>query len=90
MSLDLASMHCVTPTKGGPTMAKRNKQSSNVRKRKGATTRPKAKKAAGEATKRVLARAKPKRVAAKKAAPPVAAAVETVAVEVIEQPAPAK
>jgi hypothetical protein len=64
-------------------MAKRKKQSSKVQ------ARPKAKKAAGKATKRVVAKAKPKRAAAKKAAPPVAAAVETVAVEVIEQPASA-
>jgi hypothetical protein len=70
-------------------MAKRKKQSSKVQKRKGATARPNAKKAAGKATKRVVAKAKPKRAAAKKAAPPVAAAAETVAVEVIEQPAPA-
>jgi hypothetical protein len=70
-------------------MAKRRKQ-SKVQKRKGAPARPKAKKAAGKATKRVVAKAKPKRAAAKKAAPPVATAVETVAVEVIEQPAPAE
>jgi hypothetical protein len=70
-------------------MAKRKKQSSKVQKKKGATARPKAKKAAGKATKRVVAKAKPKRAAAKKAALPVAAAVETGAVEVIEQPAPA-
>ena len=38
--------------------------------------------------KRAVARAKPKRVPVKKAARPVAPAVETVAVEVIEQPAP--
>jgi hypothetical protein len=69
-------------------MAKRKKQSSKVQKKKVATARPKAKKAAGKATKRVVAKAKPKRAAAKKVAPPVAPAVETVAV--IEEPAPAE
>jgi hypothetical protein len=48
--------------------------------------------ARGKATKRTVARAKPKRAPVKKAArkvkQPVAPAVETVAVEVIEQPAP--
>jgi hypothetical protein len=77
----------------GPTMAKRKKQSSKVQKKKGATARPKAKKAAGKATKRTVAKAKvakakPKRAAVKKAARPIAMVVETVAVEVIEQPAP--
>jgi hypothetical protein len=47
---------------------------------------------AAKATKRMVASAKPKRTAAKKAArrmkQPVAPVVETVAVEVIEQPAP--
>ena len=81
---------CVATTKGGPTMAKRKKQSSKVQKKKAAKARPKAKKAAGKATKRVVAKAKPKRKAAKKAAPPVATAVEIVAVEVVEQPAPAE
>ena len=48
----------------------------------------------GKATKRTVARAKPKRTPVKKAAwkermkQPVAPVVETVAVEVIEQPAP--
>ena len=70
-------------------MAKRKKQSSKVQKRKGAKARPKAKKlskaARGKAaTKRAVARAKPKRAPVKKAARPV----ETVAVQVIEQPAP--
>ena len=77
-------------------MAKRKKQSSKVQKRKGATARPKAKKlskaARGKATKRAVARGKPKRAPVKKAARkvkrPVTSAVETVAVEVIEQPAP--
>jgi hypothetical protein len=74
-------------------MAKRKKQSSKVQKRKGAKARPKAKKLskAGRgkvAAKRAVAKAKSKRASAKKAARPVASAVETVAVEVIEQPAP--
>jgi hypothetical protein len=74
-------------------MAKRKKQSAKVQKRKGAKARPKAKKLpkatrGKAAAKRVVARAKPKRAPVKKAARPVAPAVETVAVEVIEQPAP--
>jgi hypothetical protein len=71
-------------------MAKRKKQSSKVQKKMGATARPKAKKAARgkAAAKRAIARAKPKRAPVKKAARPAAPAVETVAVEVIEQPAP--
>ena len=74
-------------------MAKRKKQSAKVPKRKGAKARPKAKKlskaARGKAVaKRAVARAKPKRAPMKKATLPVAPAVETVAVEVIEQPAP--
>ena len=69
-------------------MAKRRKQSSKAQKKKGAKARPKPKKAAAKATKRVLAKAKPKRAPAKKAARSVAPAVETVAVDVIEQPAP--
>jgi hypothetical protein len=69
-------------------MVKRKKRASKVQKKKGPTARPKAKKAAGKVIKRVVAKAKPKRAAAKKAAPPVTAVVETVAVEVIEQPAP--
>ena len=72
-------------------MAKRKKQAS-VQKRKGATARPKAKKlskaARGKATKRAVARGKPKRAPVKKAARPAAPTVETVAVEVIERPAP--
>jgi hypothetical protein len=72
-------------------MAKRKKKSSKVQKRKGPTTRPKAKKlskaAQGKAVaKGAVAKAKPRRPAAKKAAPPVATTVETVAAEVIEQP----
>ena len=73
-------------------MAKRKKQSSKVQ-RKGAKARPKAKKLSKAtrgkaAAKRAVARAKPKRTPMKKAALLVAPAVETVAVEVIEQPAP--
>ena len=73
-------------------MAKRKKQSSKVQKRKGAKARPKAKKLSkarrGKAVaKGAAARTKPKRAQVKKAARPVAV-VETVAVEVIEQPAP--
>jgi hypothetical protein len=71
-------------------MAKRKRKSSKVQKKKGATARPKIKKAAGKVAKRVVTKAKPKRAAARKAAPPVAAVAETVAVEVIEQPAPAE
>ena len=69
-------------------MAKR-KKGSKVQKRKGAKARPKARKVAksAKATKRT---AKPKHAPVKKAAPkvkqPVAPAVETVAVDVIEQP----
>jgi hypothetical protein len=74
---------------GDSTMAKRKKQSAKVQKKKGAKARPKAKKAAAKVTKRVVAKAKRKRAAPKKAPAPVAAAVETVAVEVVEQPAPA-
>jgi hypothetical protein len=77
-------------------MAKRKKQSSNVKKRKGATARPKAKAARGKAPAKRTARAKPKRAPVKKAArkeirrmkQPVAPAVDTVAAEVIEQSAP--
>jgi hypothetical protein len=73
-------------------MAKRKKQSSKVQKRKGAIARPKTKKlskaARGKgAAKRAVAKAKSKRASMKKAARPVASAVKTVAVEVIEQPA---
>ena len=73
-------------------MAKR-KKASKVQKRKTATAHGKSRKVRGaKATKRSVARAKPKRAPVKKAArrmkQPVAPAVETVAVEVIEQPAP--
>jgi len=72
-------------------MAKR-KKASKVQKKKGATARPKARKPskAAKATKRTVAKAKPKPAPVKKAPrkvkQPVAAVVETVAVEVIEQP----
>ena len=71
-------------------MAKRKKQ-SKAPKRKAATARGKARKVAKTA-KRTVAKAKPKPAPAKKAARkvklPVAPVVETVAAEVIEQPAP--
>jgi len=74
-------------------MAKRKKQSLKVQKRKGAKARPKAKKpskaARGKAaTQRTVARAKQRAPAKKRMKQPTAPAVETVAVEVIEQPAP--
>jgi hypothetical protein len=77
-------------------MAKRKKR-SKVQKRaklRISAKRGKARKAAtaAKATKRPLAKAKPKRAPVKKAArkvkQPVTPVVETVAVEVIEQPAP--
>jgi hypothetical protein len=75
----------------GTIIAKRKKQSSKVQKGKEAAPSKarKVSKAARKATKRIAAKAKHKRAAAKKAAPPVATATETVAVEVIEQPASA-
>jgi hypothetical protein len=95
LSLDLASMRLRSANQNrGPTMAKRKKQSSKVQKKKGAKARPKAKKpskaARGKAAaQRTVARAKPKRAPAKKRMKhSTAPAVETVAVEVIEQPAP--
>ena len=81
-------------------MANRKKRSKVQKRgklpRRKSATRGKARKvsksARGKATKRTVARAKPKRATVKKAArkvkQPVAPAVETVAVEVIEQPAP--
>ncbi len=74
-------------------MAKRKKRSAEVQKREAAKARPNAKNlskaARGKvAAKRAIARAKPKRAPVKKVARPVAPAVEAVAVEVIEQPAP--
>jgi hypothetical protein len=77
-------------------MAKR-KKAPKVQKRanlRSSAKRSKARKAAkaAKALKRTVAKAKPKPAPVKKAArkvkPPVAPAVETVAVEVIEQPAP--
>ena len=78
-------------------MAKR-KKASKVQKRaklrRGSSAkRGKARKAeASKATKRTIASAKPKRATVKKAArkvkQPVTPVVETVAIEVIEQPAP--
>ena len=72
-------------------MAKR-KKASKVQKRKGATARPKGRKVSkstrGKVTKRtvVSAKAKPVKKAARRIKQPVVAAVETVAVEAIEQP----
>jgi hypothetical protein len=76
-------------------MAKR-KKASKLKKRKGATAHPKARKLSkasrAKATKRTVAKTKPKRApvktAARKVKRPVTPVVETVAVEVIEQPAP--
>ena len=76
-------------------MAKRKKQ-SKAPKRKAATARGKAHKvgkaARGKVTKRTVAKAKPKPAPVKKAArkvtQPVARAVETAVVEMVEQPAP--
>ena len=67
-------------------MAKRKKQSSKALKRRGTTARPKSKAARGKVTKRTVARAKPKGAQVKKAAGPVTAAVETVAVEGLSIP----
>ena len=73
----------------GPIMAKRKRQ-SKARKRKAATAHGKTPKVAKTA-KRTAAKAKPKRAPVKKVArkvkPPIAPVVETVAAEVIEQPA---
>ena len=75
-------------------MAKR-KKGSKVQKRNSATrgkARKATKSARAKATKRTIARAKPKpapvKRAARKVKQPIAPVVETVAVEVIEQPAP--
>jgi hypothetical protein len=94
LSIDLASMRLRRRANYNrdPIMARRKKQSSKVQRTKGAKARPKAKKqskaARGRAAaKRTVATAKPKRATAKKAARPVATA-ETVAVQVIERPAP--
>src|SRR5262249_31551528 len=79
----------------GAIMAKRKKgskvQSRAKLRRAASAKRGKARKAA-KAAKRTVAKAKPKRAPVKKAVrkvkQPVAPVVETVAVEVIEQPAP--
>src|SRR6516165_659204 len=76
-------------------MAKLKKR-SKVQQRNQVTARGKARKATkstrGKASKRTVARAKPKRMGVKKATrkkvPPGAPTVETVAVDVIEKPAP--
>jgi hypothetical protein len=95
LSFGLAKMRLRNANqKRGSTMAKRKKQSSKVQKKKGAKARPKAKKlpkaARGKAAaKQTAARATPKSAPAKKRMKqPTAPAVETVAVEVIERPAP--
>src|ERR1700746_1109704 len=88
-------MRCGPPTRAGRIMAKR-KKASKVQKRaklRSSAKRGKARKAAKAApAKRTVAKAKPKPAPVKKAArkvkPPVTPVVETVAVEVIEQPAP--
>ena len=71
-------------------MAKRKQQSKALRK--AATSRGKARRKVAKAVRRSVAKAKPKRApvkkAARKAKQPIAPIVETVAVEVIEQPAP--
>jgi hypothetical protein len=92
--------HCIVAEHKGATMAKRKKQ-SKVQKRAtlrrgNSAKRGKASKvsksARAKAAKRTVAKAKPKRAPVKKAArkvkQPVAPAIESVAVEVIEQPAP--
>jgi hypothetical protein len=72
-------------------MAKQKNRSSKVQKKKGAKARPKVKKlskpARSKAMAKPAAKAKPKRAQVKKAPRAVAPAVDTVAVEVIEQPA---
>jgi hypothetical protein len=72
-------------------MAKQKSRSSKVQKRKGAKAHPKVKKLSKPATSKAItkpvAKAKPKRAQVKKAPRPIAPAVDTVAVEVIEQPA---
>jgi hypothetical protein len=86
-------MRCGPPTRTGRIMAKRKKgtkvQSRAKLRKRNSAKRGKARKTAQA---RTVARAKPKRTPVKKAArkvkQPVAPVVETVAVEVIEQPAP--
>jgi hypothetical protein len=88
---------CVSeaPTRTGAIMAKRKKgsrvQSRAKLRRANSAKRGKARNAArAKATKRTVAKAKPKAAPVKKAAPkvkqPVASAVETATVEVIERP----
>jgi hypothetical protein len=86
-------MRCGPPTRAGRIMAKR-KKASKVQKRakvRSSAKRGKARKVA-KAAKRTVTRAKPKHAPVKKAVrklkQTVAPVVETVAVEVIEQPAP--
>jgi hypothetical protein len=76
---------------------KRGKLPKRAKRRRGnSASRPKARKVAkaarGKPTKRTVARAKPKPAPVKKAAPkvkrPVTPVVETVIVDLIEQPAP--
>jgi hypothetical protein len=73
-------------------MAKRKKQSPKSKREKPRQRAPKAHKlnkvARGKATKRTVARAKPKRAQVKKAAKPVTATVETVAVKELSILAP--
>jgi hypothetical protein len=76
-------------------MAKRKKRSKVQKRRKlprGKSAKRGKSRRMSKAARRAIARAKPKRAPVKKAArkvkQPVVAAVETVAVEVIEQPAP--
>ena len=89
---DPASMRCGDEPRTGAVMAKR-KKGSKVQSRAKAKSakRGKARKVA-KAAKRTVTKAKHKRTPAKKAArkvkQPVAPVVETVAVDVIEQPAP--
>jgi hypothetical protein len=89
---------CIVAQHRGSIMAKRKKQSKAQKRgklpRRKSATRGKTRKIAKAAprTKPTVAKAKPKRAPVKKAArkvkQPVAPVVETVAVEVIEQPAP--
>jgi hypothetical protein len=91
-----ASMRGGTNQKQGRRFVAKRKKGSKVQsraklRRANSAKRPKARKAA-KAVKRTVAKAKPKRApvkeVARKAKPPVASVVETVAAEVIEQPAP--
>jgi hypothetical protein len=78
-------------TESGAIMAKRKKGSkvkSRAKLRIANSAKHKKARKVAKATKRPVAKAKPKRAPVKKAAPkaPIVASVETVAVEVIEQP----